>query len=45
MAYADDLLFYIKGKRNVINLIKKTEGWCHRNGMLLNKNKSAIFKI
>ena len=45
MAYADDLLFFIKGRKNVKNLIVKTEGWCHRNGMQLNKKKSAIFKI
>ena len=45
MAYADDLLFIVQGKRNVKNLIQLAELWCHRNGMQLNKKKSAIFKI
>ena len=44
-AYADDILFLIRGKRKLKKLIQLIEQWSRENYMEINKNKCGIFKI
>ena len=45
MAYADDLAFTCTSKGKLKRALEVTEDWCTKNGMLVNKDKSAIMRI
>jgi len=45
LAYADDILIVCTGYKTLKDVIQTTEMWAKRNGMILNKKKSAIVEF
>ena len=45
LAYADDLVFFVKGKANLTAALRAVEKWTTGHNMETNKSKSGIMKL